>query len=254
MNLALNSRDAMPHGGKLTFTSAAKDIDRSFTHRKDFNIAPGKYFAVSIADTGCGMDEEMLAHLFEPFFTTKDIGQGTGLGLASVYGTVKSHNGFIDVQSAVNKGTTFTLYLPLTEEVSPVPIRQPTRQFSGKGHILLVDDESFLRDAVREMLSWLGHTVTSCSGGEEALSLFSSEPEGFDLIILDMKMPGMSGLECYQKMKRIKPDIRALISTGYSIEEERQVMMNEGILGIIQKPYVSAQLAQAVNNALQREG
>ncbi len=253
MNLALNSRDAMPGGGNLTVACTVKDIDRSFTHRKDFTVAPGKYLGVSVEDTGCGIDEKTLSHLFEPFFTTKDIGCGTGLGLASVYGTVKSHNGFIDVKSSVGKGTTFTLYFPLAEEPPLHAVSQPVHQFTGKGHVLLVDDESFLRDAVREMLLWLGHTVTSCSGGEEALALFSSKPDIFDLVILDMKMPGISGLECFRKMKKIKPDTKALISTGYSIEEEKQAMMKEGILGIIQKPYVSSQLALAVGRALKGE-
>ncbi|MBN1307744.1 MAG: response regulator [Chitinispirillaceae bacterium] len=253
MNLALNSRDAMPDGGTLTFRSATVDVDRSFAHRKDFTVAPGKYLTVTVADTGCGMDQETLAHLFEPFFTTKDIGQGTGLGLASVYGTMKSHNGFIDVQSTVNKGTVITLYFPLVEQTAPASVHQPLLHYSGKGHILLVDDEGFLCDAVREMLTWLGHSVTTSSNGEEALSLFSTEPDGFDLIILDMKMPGMSGFECFRQMKRIKPDVKALISTGYSIEEEQQAMVKEGIIGIIKKPYVSAQLAQAVNSALQGE-
>jgi PAS domain S-box-containing protein len=253
MNLALNSRDAMPSGGKLTFRSAVVEIDRSVMHRRDFPIAPGEYFSVSIGDSGCGMNQEVLDHVFEPFFTTKDIGKGTGLGLASVYGTVKSHHGFIDVQSTPDEGTLFTLYFPL---VSPVPLTltgSPQQDFTGKGNILFIDDESILRDAVREMLTLTGFTVTTGVDGENALSIFSADPDRFILIILDMKMPGMSGLECFRKMKEIKPEVRVLLSTGYSLEEDKQAIINEGIAGIIQKPYVSAQLAQAVKAALSSE-
>ena len=254
MNLALNSRDAMPQGGRLTFKSAVTEIDRSFRHRKEFTVAPGEYFTVTVTDTGSGMDESTLAHLFEPFFTTKDIGQGTGLGLASVYGTMKSHNGFIDVKSAVNEGTTFTLYFQIVDRPEPAATLQKSILHTGKGHILLVDDESFLRDAVREMLSLFGYTVSISTNGEEAIELFSHEPDGFDLVILDMKMPGISGLECFKRMKGIRPGVRALLSTGYSLDEERQGMLDAGILGIIQKPYVSSQLAQAVSEVLHGKG
>ncbi|MBN1757589.1 MAG: response regulator [Chitinispirillaceae bacterium] len=250
MNLALNSRDAMPDGGNLTIASSIEEIDRSFKHRRDFSIAPGRYVAVSITDTGCGMDQEVLTHIFEPFFTTKDIGQGTGLGLASVYGTVKSHHGFIDVKSSPDEGTTFTLYFPLVEHTPLVSEGTVPVHSGGYGTILFIDDESILRDAVREMLTLIGYTVTTGIDGEDALSLFASTPKRYCLVILDMKMPGMSGIECYRKMKAINPDVRVLLSTGYSLDEERQAILNEGIIGIIQKPYISAQLAQAVQAAL----
>jgi PAS domain S-box-containing protein len=251
MNIALNARDAMPKGGMLTFRTGVSEIDRSFPYRREFTVAPGSYFTLAVTDTGSGMDDATLAHLFEPFFTTKDIGQGTGLGLASVYGTMKSHNGFIDVKSAVDSGTTFTLYFPLVEHSMPAAATLSVPLQPGKGHIMFVDDENFLRDAVREMLSILGYTVSICSNGAEALSLFTHEPDSFDLVILDMRMPGMTGLECFKRMKAAKPDVRALLSTGYSLDEERQGMLDEGILGVIQKPYISTQLAQAVNDALQ---
>ena len=253
MNLALNSRDAMPEGGTLTIVTSVADVDRDFHHRRDFSVAPGKYVAISITDTGCGMEPDVLSHIFEPFFTTKDIGQGTGLGLASVYGTIRSHHGFIDVKSNPGEGTTFTLYFPLVEHEPLAAVGAVRPHTTGQGAILFIDDESILRDAVREMLTLIGYTVTTGIDGEDALSLFSANPDRFDLVILDMKMPGMSGVECFQKLKVIKPDIRALLSTGYSIDEERQGLLNEGFTGIIQKPYVSSQLAQAVQAVLPPE-
>ncbi len=250
MNLALNSRDAMPEGGTLTIVTSVADVDRDFHHRRDFSVAPGKYVAISITDTGCGMEPDVLSHIFEPFFTTKDIGQGTGLGLASVYGTIRSHHGFIDVKSSPGEGTTFTLYFPLVEHEPLTTAGAVQPHTAGRGAILFIDDESILRDAVREMLTLIGYTVTTGIDGEDAISLFSANPDRFDLVILDMKMPGMSGVECFRKLKAVKPDIRALLSTGYSIDEERQSLLNEGFTGIIQKPYVSSQLAQAVQAIL----
>lgn len=250
MNLALNARDAMPKGGQLTVKSGITDIDQTFISESTFTLSPGKHFIIDISDSGSGMDQNTQNHLFEPFFTTKDTGQGTGLGLASVYGTVKSHNGAIEVKTEVGSGTTFTLYFPLVATPEHIEDEQSAAPVTGKGRLLLVDDEHFLRNALSEMLSWLGYSVTSCEDAPEALSLFSENPGTYDLVILDMKMPGMSGPECYREMKKIKPDVIALISTGLNLEEEHQHLLDEGIKGIIQKPYVSAQLSRAVHAAL----
>ncbi len=251
MNLALNARDAMPSGGNLVIQSDNMEIGAAAITGDPLGIVPGKYFTVTVSDNGIGMDENTKKRIFEPFFTTKDIGEGTGLGLASVYGTIKSHNGHIEVRSAPGEGTSFYIYFPLVEQVLPeTPGHERHSTVAGKGHILFVDDEEFLRDAVREMLAWLGYEVTVCADGFEALAIYSPAPERFDLVILDMKMPGMTGLDCFERMKQLRPGVRALISTGYCIDEERQKVFDEGILGIIQKPFVSAQLAHAVNEAL----
>jgi PAS domain S-box-containing protein len=250
MNLALNARDAMPQGGDLVLKTDNSTVDSFFSKSRSFTIAPGYYLSVSVIDNGAGMDKQLLAHLFEPFFTTKDIGKGTGLGLASVYGTIKSHNGYIDVESSPGNGSTFTLYLPITMRKQKVEAAPNDPIVSGLGRILFVDDENFMRDAVREMLTWLGYTVTICADGKEALELFSTDPEIFDLIILDMMMPGINGLECFRQMKKINSKIKVLISTGYSIDDERESMLKEGIIAIIQKPFVSAQLAQAVQDSI----
>ena len=250
MNLALNARDAMPHGGELHLKTVNTIIDKDFAQKHAYTILPGSYVTVSVSDTGCGMDKKTLGHLFEPFFTTKDIGKGTGLGLASVYGTIKSHHGYIDVDSSPDKGSAFTIYFPVASIDSRNSTDAPKAFKRGKGHILVVDDESFMRDALREMLSWLGYSVSICSNGEEAIDLFKSDSDQIDLIILDMMMPGMNGRDCFRQLKEIRNSVRVLLSTGYRMDEERQQLIEEGIVGIIQKPFVSAQLAQAVHNAL----
>ena len=218
VNLALNARDAMPEGGQLTIKTATTTIKSSYVDSNGFNVAAGDYYTISLSDTGCGIDETTKRHLFEPFFTTKDNDVRTGLGLASVYGTVKSHRGFISVASEPGKGTTFTIHLPLIDKPihSPSPSESPHK---GNAQVMLVDDENFLRDALREMLTFLGYTVTVCASGQEALSFFKNTPDSYDLVILDMKMPEMSGLECFAEMKKIRPNVRALLSTGYSVEE-----------------------------------
>lgn len=249
VNLALNARDAMPDGGEITIATSTLTVTESYVDDNGFSIKADEYYSISVSDTGCGIDETTRQHLFEPFYTTKDTGNRSGLGLASVYGTLKSHKGFIDITSTPSKGTTFTLNVPIT--APPQHTAAIAKEFpqQGNAQILLVDDENFLRDALREMLIYLGHTVTVCASGFEALSLYNSAPNSFDLVILDMKMPEMSGLECFNEMKKVKADVRALLSTGYSIEDEES-LLREGIRAIIHKPYITAQLAKAVKGAL----
>lgn len=250
MNLALNSRDAMPDGGQIVIKTENVDLDKSFSKSHAYVVAPGYYVAVSVKDTGTGMDKKVLSHLFEPFYTTKDVGKGTGLGLASAYGTVKSHNGYIDVESQPGVGTTFTLYFPVNRKARSSDKDSPRAFVHGKGHILVVDDEVFLLDAVQEMLSWLGYKVTVCNNGNDAIEILKRDPSDIDLVILDIMMPGIDGRECFRRLKEIKDDIKALIATGYRMDEDRQQILNEGVIGILQKPFVSAQLAEAVQDAL----
>ncbi|HEX2955848.1 MAG TPA: response regulator [Chitinispirillaceae bacterium] len=250
INLAINSRDAMSEGGEIFITTENSVLDEKLTIFHAYSISPGSYLAVSVRDTGEGMDQRVLSHLFEPFFTTKDIGKGTGLGLASVYGTVKSHNGYIDVKSEPGQGSTFTLYIPDTD-VHTVPvtfsINDSTR---GKGNVLIVDDEGVIRDAVKEILAWLGYSVYTCTNGLEAVDFYQKKEPVIDLIILDMIMPGINGKECFTKLKSIDSNVKVILSTGYRIDEERQSLLDMGIIDILDKPFVSAQLAQSVHSAL----
>jgi CheY-like chemotaxis protein len=252
INLAINSRDAMPEGGEIFISTENTVLDEKLTIFHAYSISPGSYLAVSVRDTGEGMEQRVLSHLFEPFFTTKDIGKGTGLGLASVYGTVKSHNGYIDVKSEPGKGSTFTLYVPDTD-VKAVPVTYSVNSSTrGKGNILIVDDEGVIREAVKEILSWLGYSVYTCTNGQEAIDFFNKKEPVIDLIILDMIMPGMNGKDCFTMLKSIDNNVKVILSTGYRIDEERQALLDVGIIDILNKPFVSAQLAQSVHSALNR--
>jgi PAS domain S-box-containing protein len=252
MNLAINSRDAMPEGGEILISTENSVLDEKLTIFHAYSISPGSYLAISIQDTGSGMDQQVLSHLFEPFFTTKDIGKGTGLGLASVYGTIKSHNGYIDVKSEPGKGSTFTMYIPGSEILTIPEKILSSHTSTGKGNILIVDDEAVIREAVKEILSWLGYSVYTCSNGQEAVDFYKNRSPLIDLVILDMIMPGINGKECFSLLKGLDSNVKVILSTGYRIEEDRQSLINDGIIDILQKPFVSAQLAQSVHYALSK--
>lgn len=250
MNLAINSRDAMPYGGKIHITTENTVLDEKLTIFHAYSISPGTYLAISIHDTGSGMDHHVLSHLFEPFFTTKDVGKGTGLGLASAYGTIKSHNGYIDVKSKPGDGATFTMYIPNSRTHSAPEITQVTHNGDGKGNILIVDDESVIRDAVKEMLTWMGYSVFTCNSALEAIEFYQKRSPVIDLVILDMIMPGMNGKECLAALKKIDSNVKVILSTGYRMDEGHEELLKDGIIDILQKPFLSAQLAQVIHNAL----
>ncbi len=248
LNLVLNARDAMPNGGVLTIRTGNHVVDKEFSKSRAYTVAPGYYVFIEISDTGTGIDAQLMPHLFEPFFTTKDIGKGTGLGLASVYGTVKSHRGYIDVKSRKGEGTSFIMYLPVSRTVLDQTSSESTEIQMGKGHIVVVDDERFILEATEEILSWIGYRVTVAQSGDAALEIVKAEP--VDLMIVDLMMSGMNGIETFKKAKIIRPGIKALLSTGYRVEDEEQAILNEGFSAIIQKPFVSAQLAQIIYDTL----
>jgi len=215
MNLATNARDAMPHGGTLTITAEAVEINRGFIKMHQFG-EPGRYAVITVADTGVGMDEKTRMNIFEPFFTTKDVGKGTGLGLAMVYGTVKQHNGYIDVYSEPGKGTSFKIYLPLAG-----PVKRPDKKkaaaaaSAGSETILLVEDEQTVRVIVRSLLEESGYRVLEAKDGADGLRLFKENSDVIDLVLSDVVMPKMRGQEMYEKIKKISPDIRILFISGY---------------------------------------
>lgn len=246
-NIAVNAQEAMPSGGQIIIKTENVTIDQTISKSHLFTIIPGYYIVISVTDSGVGMDQQTLSHLFEPFYTSKDRSRNTGLGLACVYGIVKKHNGFIDVESKPDAGTTFTLYFPVCEEQrhSSSPIQSTDKR------ILLVDDEECFRDAIGETLTWLGFSVTYAESGNEAISILENSSEEYDLVILDMVMPGMNGKDCFSRMKEIKKDIKVLISTGFSKEID-QSMLDMGICGILMKPFESSQLTQAIYDALRK--
>ena len=244
MNLGINARDAMPGGGLLVFETRSLDQGPA-------EAGPGPFLEITVADTGTGMDGETVRHIFEPFFTTKGLGEGTGLGLASVYGTVRQHEGHIQVQSAAGLGTRFAIYLPLrdlpVEEPACAPAPEPRRD---RGHILFVDDETLVVEVTSQILEALDYQVTVRRDGAEAVEFYRKAWPDVDLVILDMVMPRMGGKDAFLAMRKINPQVKALIVSGFSVEGEAQHLLDSGALGFLQKPYRRIELARMVAKAL----
>jgi len=250
VNLAVNARDAMPHGGKLTVETANILMNEDYC-RVHLGSTPGPYVLLAVSDNGSGMDKETLQNVFEPFFTTKEIGKGTGLGLATVYGIVQQNNGFINVYSEQGQGTTFKIYLPRSMdgvEVSEEILEQPVALGSGK--ILLVEDDDLMRKMTTDMLKTIGYSVLAVGSPLDALSICEEKDARFDLVITDVVMPGMSGRELRDKLGIIRPDIKVLFMSGYT----SNVIVHHGVLeeGVhfIQKPFSLNDFARKIQEAM----
>ena len=252
LNLYVNAWQAMPGGGDLYIQTENVMLDENYV--KPFDMTPGRYVRVSVTDTGIGMDEETRQKVFDPFFSTKDVGQGAGLGLASVYGVVKNHGGFVNVYSERGEGTTFTIYLPASEkkvvEKGPEPERDEVRY--GQGTILLVDDEDMIINVGQKMLEKLGYSVLIARSGKEALDMYGKQGEEIDLIILDMIMPEMNGGETYDRVKEIDQGAKVLLSSGYSINGQAQEILDRGCNGFIQKPFTLKGISQKISEVLDK--
>jgi two-component system cell cycle sensor histidine kinase/response regulator CckA len=237
MNLAVNARDAMPEGGKLVIETANVLIDEDYA-RLQLEAKPGRYVFLSVSDTGSGMDKETKEHLFEPFYTTKGPGGGTGLGLAMVFGIVQQHHGFINYYSEVGHGTIFKIYLPavIAETQSDLPVVTAMPQ-GGTETILLVDDEEFIRDLGKRILSKVGYTILTASNGEEALDLYRSNKGNISLVMLDLIMPGMGGKPCLEELLKIDPDVKILVASGYSAGGPTKDTLSIGAKGFVAKPF-----------------
>ncbi|NLE02258.1 MAG: response regulator, partial [Fibrobacter sp.] len=251
LNLALNARDAMPEGGSIVFESVEVTIEKDHSICNMFEVTPGFFINIRVRDTGCGMDTEALKHLFEPFFTTKLPGKGTGLGLAAVYGTVKSHHGGIAVNSMPGKGTQFDLYFPLDSTVmrrlNPKPKRfvPPPRNAS----ILIVDDEDLVREMAVESLTNGGYSISAYRNGDEALAAYKEKFPSIDLVIIDLILPGLSGLELLSELKKINKSIKVLIASG-CISQADPTSYPEGVDAVLQKPFRVTDLIQKVAEVL----
>lgn len=253
MNLAVNSRDAMPRGGKLMMTTAVVDIDESYTSQHA-GSRKGKFVSLTVKDTGCGMDAKTLERIFEPFFTTKDVGKGTGLGLATVYGIVRQHKGWVEVQSELNVGTTFKIFLPAAtnkkRSSSTEFIYRPDEVQGGKENILVVEDEVGLREMVREVLQSYHYGVSVASSGPEALRIWKEVNGNIDLLVTDMIMPGgMTGRELAEELKKQKPGLKIIYTSGYSSELVGKDLAQDGTV-FLPKPYRPPQLALLVRQCL----
>ena len=247
-NLYINAADAMPDGGDLTITS--RTVHSKAVDGFPVELPSGIYAMVSVSDTGSGIDPVHLERLFDPFFTTKKVGKGTGLGLASAYGIIKAHNGFIDAKSKVGAGSTFRILLPAVV-ANPVSANTANHYMEGgRETILLVDDEEMILDTSRQLLSRLGYNVFAAVNGEDALAIFSKHADEIALVIMDMVMPKMSGGELFDKLKVIKPDVKVILSSGYSLNTAAQKIMDQGCSGFIQKPFDLSRLSTMMRSLL----
>jgi signal transduction histidine kinase len=253
MNLCLNARDAMPQGGRLIIETHNLEIGDEYclTH---VYANPGSYVLLSVSDTGVGMDEATIARIFEPFFTTKEIGRGTGLGLATVYGIVKQHGGFIHVYSEPGKGSSFRVYFKAEKGVhEPGEAAHETQLLKGTETILLVDDHEGLRASADEMLQALGYRTLLARNGSEALEVFKANGDRVDLVLMDVVMPELNGPEAYAKMAELRPGIKVIFTTGYTSEAALLISRLAKGTAILQKPYGLASLSHNIRRALDRE-
>ena len=251
LNLYVNAWQAMPGGGDLYVQTSNIRLDQHFI--KPFRVTPGKYVKISITDTGTGMDEATMQRIFEPFFTTKKMGRGIGLGLASVYGIIKNHGGFIDVYSEKGEGTAFYIYLPAIDAqdiYQDEEIESADKIAHGTETILLVDDEDMIVDVSRKLLEKLGYTVLTAVSGREAIEMYQKHLKKIALVIVDMIMPGLDGGETYDELKKIDPDIKVLLASGYSIDGQAQDILDRGCNGFIQKPFDIKRLSHKVRTVL----
>lgn len=249
LSIAQNSKDAISQHGELTFNTDNVSFLPNHTDTLPYDLTPGNYLLLSITDNGIGMDEETKRHIFEPFFTTKQAGNGSGMGLAAVYGIIKTHKGAIKIVSQPQRGTTVEILLPIIySEGKKFQLGDINNKSSVQ--ILLVEDEAIVKEMVVTMLSRAGYTVKPFANSQEALKEYKENWNQIDLVILDMTMPDMNGRETFQIMKAINPDIKALLSSGYDIDQNKQLYFEEGIKGVIQKPYKKAELEKQINKIL----
>ncbi|MEJ2220803.1 MAG: PAS domain S-box protein [Desulfobacterales bacterium] len=248
LNLYVNAADAMPGGGKLIL----KTQNQTHLNIKSdqYRPEPGNYVRLIISDTGSGMDKATLERIFDPFFTTKEMGRGTGLGLASVYGIIKNHDGYIDVESEIGRGTTFTIFLPAGENGLESRVEPDATLIKGSGTLLIVDDEELVLDVGVNMLEKLGYTVLEAHNGTEAVDIFKAHHHKIKLVILDIIMPDMGGGAVYEKIKSINPDVKVLLSSGYSVDGQAIELLERGCEGFMQKPFTLEELSGKITQIL----
>ncbi|MBI5576553.1 MAG: PAS domain S-box protein [Deltaproteobacteria bacterium] len=255
MNMAVNARDAMPEGGVLTFSTNIVRFDEAGTG-SHAGLAQGNYARIDLSDTGKGIPAGNLEKIFDPFYTTKEQGKGTGLGLAMVFGIVKNHGGHVEVESKVGAGTHFRIFLPLAEgtgKSEAAALSQSGSVEAGRGRVLLIDDQETVREVCSAMLQTLGYMVSTATDGREGVEHYRRNGRDIDLVIIDMIMPNLGGRDCFREIKAINPGVRAILSTGFSLDGAVQEIIDEGISGFIQKPYRLEQLSRVVSKAMGRD-
>jgi CheY-like chemotaxis protein len=250
VNLFVNAWQAMPTGGEIRLRTESVTLgpDQVAPHQ----LSPGPYVKLSVGDTGEGMTEAVRQRLFEPFFTTKEVGKGTGLGLASVYGIVQSHQGLIEVQSERGQGSTFEIFLPAGNR--PLETQAPRSEEVPRGSetVLLVDDEPLVLNAEQRLLQRLGYRVIAAESGAAALAQVEAREDEIDLVLLDLTMPGLGGGEVFDKMRAIAPGLKVLLTSGYGTEGEVSAILERGCDGFVQKPFDLTEVATKLREALDR--
>jgi CheY-like chemotaxis protein len=250
MNLLVNAADAMPQGGDIFLKTI--NIPYGDIRGKLYNPKPGDYVLLTVSDTGMGMDPKTLDRIFEPFFTTKELGRGTGLGLASVYGIIKGHAGYVDVESKEGRGTIFKIYLPASNGEVQKTIIEPDHIIKGTGTILLIDDEEMVLEVGERFLIVMGYQVLTAREGREAIEIYKKHRDTIDLVLLDIIMPNMKGGEVFDQLKEINPEVKVLLLSGYSIDGEASKILERGCSGFIQKPFDMNQLSQSIGVLLKK--
>ncbi|MFH1985586.1 MAG: response regulator [Pseudomonadota bacterium] len=248
VNLMVNAADAMPNGGSLYLGSDV--VSHRDISGKQYTPKPGRYIRLTVRDTGIGMDRRTLTRIFDPFFTTKEMGRGTGLGLASAYGIVKGHGGYIDAESIVGEGATFSIYLPAAGPLPSVAVA-PTGEWAGGSEtILVVDDEPMVNDVTTRMLVAAGYRTLSAQNGHEALDIYREKAGDINLVIMDMVMPGLSGEALFEKLLKIDPQVNVLVSSGYSMDSKSEKLLHNGARGFIQKPFSMSTLGKRIRDII----
>ena len=251
LNLYVNAWQAMPGGGELYLDTENVTLDENYV--KPYHVESGRYVKISVTDTGVGMDKQTLERIFDLVFTTQEMGRGTGLGLASVFGIIQNHGGHINVYSEKGHGTTFNIYVPVSETQIVEEKGAPSELLTGTETILLVDDEDMIITVANEMLRKLGYEIIVAKSGKEAIELCRAHKDTIDIIILDMIMPDMSGEETYDRIKEVIPEVKVLLSSGYSIIGQAKDMLERGCNGFIQKPFNLRRLSQKIREVLNKK-
>lgn len=243
-----NAVQALPNGGWITIQSFVTTINRVQADRND--VRPGRYFGISIQDTGIGMDKTTVERIFEPFFTTREIGSGVGLSMAAAYGVIRNHGGFITVQSKLGEGTSFRMYLPCGEDSMEGGVETQKLE-TGKGTVLLVDDDEMILDIGTGLLEKLGYRVLVANSGEKAIQIYKSNLQEIDLVILDLVMPVMDGEALFDALKALNPKVKVIVSSGYPIDGKANEILKKGGNAFIQKPFSMKTFSEKIKTVLE---
>lgn len=248
LNIFVNASQAMPDGGSIFLETKITELDPSWSRAHD--VTPGRFARLSITDTGCGMDEATRQQVFDPFFTTKDKQRGTGLGLASAYGIIKNHGGYITVYSELGHGTTFNVHLPLSSREAPEEREARQELQQGSGTVLLIDDEDMILDVGQAMLTALGYQAIIANSGSKGLHVLAASAPSIDLVIVDLIMPGLDGGKVFDQIRTHYPDLPVVLCSGYSINGQAAAIMSRGCNGFIQKPFNIMELSRLLQDIL----